>query len=310
MAIVPFHIVDAFADQPFTGNPAAIIPNATGLSDQEMQGISGELSMEAGFILPPSVSGADIRLRFFTQRGGAALSGHVALAAFASMADRGFYRVTSTGLAVKLETGVGILPVRLDLREDGRVQVSLDMPAPRFGEPVAPGEVAAALGVPATCLVHRGVGPQRVSCGFDQIVVPVCEREVMRGEFRDTESVGGLTDRLGVGGLALGCPHTHSGFADFHLRFFHPRFGANEEIASGTSMGAAAAFLVQNGLTPPGDVVELIMEQGHALGRPTLARVRVDVSDRRIETITVSGPGIVVMRGSFHFPRQMAVASG
>lgn len=310
MAIVPFHIVDAFADHPFTGNPAAIIPNATGLSDQEMQGITGELSMEAGFILPPSVSGADIRLRFFTQRGEAALSGHVALAAFASMADRGFYRVTPAGLAVKLETGAGVLPVRLDLGEDGRVQVSLELPPPRFGEPVAPGEVAAALGVPATSLVHRGVGPQRVSCGFDQIVVPVCEREVIRGEFRDNESVGSLTDRRGVGGLTLVCPATYGENADFHLRFFHPRFGTHEDIASGTSMGAAAAFLVQNGLASPGDVVELIMEQGHALGRPTLARVRVDAPERRIEKITLSGPGVVVMRGSFHFPRQMSAAAG
>ncbi len=92
MAIIPFHIVDAFADHPFTGNPAAIIPNAASLSDAEMLQITDELSMEAGFVLPPERSDADVRLRFFTSRREAPLSGHVVIAAFASMADRGFYR--------------------------------------------------------------------------------------------------------------------------------------------------------------------------------------------------------------------------
>ena len=64
MAIIPFHIVDAFADRPFTGNPAAIIPNAASLTETEMLQITDELSMEAGFVLPPEVSGADVRLRF------------------------------------------------------------------------------------------------------------------------------------------------------------------------------------------------------------------------------------------------------
>ena len=54
MAIIPFHIVDAFADRPFTGNPAAVIPNAASLTEAEMLQITDELSMEAGFVLPPT----------------------------------------------------------------------------------------------------------------------------------------------------------------------------------------------------------------------------------------------------------------
>ena len=58
MAIVPVHIVDAFADTPFCGNPAAIIPNAASLTEVEMLQITDELSMEAGFVLPPGTPGA------------------------------------------------------------------------------------------------------------------------------------------------------------------------------------------------------------------------------------------------------------
>ncbi|MBM4131505.1 PhzF family phenazine biosynthesis protein, partial [bacterium] len=105
MAIIPFHIVDAFASRPFTGNPAAIIPNASCLTEAEMLQITGELSMEAGFVLPPDNPRADLKLRFFTRRREAALSGHVVIAAFASMADRGFYRPTPEGVDLVVETG-------------------------------------------------------------------------------------------------------------------------------------------------------------------------------------------------------------
>lgn len=309
MAIVPFHIVDAFADRPFTGNPAAIVPNAAGLTTAEMLRITDELSMEAGFVLPPQAAGADVKMRFFTPRREAILSGHVVIAAFASMADRGFYRPTAEGLDLRLETGAGILPVTLTEGAEGRARITLELPAPRFGEPVPAGEVAAALDVPAEMLRLGDHGPQRVSCGFDQIVVPVADRQVIRGDFADTEAIGELTDRRGVGGITLFCPETHDRDADFHCRFFHPRVGADEDIASGTSLGAAAAYIVDQRLLPAGDRVRVITEQGHALGRPNKAEITVVTSGSRILAVELAGTGAVVMRGSFHFEHENIMAA-
>jgi len=310
MPIIPFHIVDAFAERPFTGNPAAIVPNASGLSEDDMMRITDELSMEAGFVLPPSAPGADVKLRFFTPRREAILSGHVVIAAFASMADRGFYRPLPEGLDLKVETGAGILPVTLTSLGQGRTLVTLELPQPRFGEPVPAGEVAAALDVPAESLDLNGSGPQRVSCGFDQIVVPVNDRQIIRGDFRDREAIGELTDRRGVGGVTLFCPETFRRDVDFHCRFFHPRVGADEDIASGTSLGAVAAYLVERRLVTTGDRVRIVTEQGHALGRPNTAEVTVATSGSRILAVELAGTGAVVMRGSFHFqPREVLASS-
>ncbi|MGD9547140.1 MAG: PhzF family phenazine biosynthesis protein [Candidatus Krumholzibacteriia bacterium] len=309
MAIIPFHIVDAFADHPFTGNPAAIIPNASGLSTAEMLQITDELSMEAGFILPPSIPGADIRLRFFTRRREAILSGHVVIAAFASMADRGFYKPTPEGLDVRLETGAGILPVTLGFRPDGRTLVTLELPEPRFGEPVSVGEVAAALDVPSESLGLGSHGPQRVSCGFDQIIVPVCDRHVIRGDFKGTEAIGRLTDLRGVGGITLFCPDTVHQDADFHCRFFHPRMGAAEDVASGTSLGAVAAYIVDHKLLPASERQRITTEQGHSLGRPTLAEMCVHSRNGSVLKVLLEATGVVVMRGSFHFQREAMAAN-
>lgn len=306
MAIIPFHIVDAFASRPFTGNPAAIIPNASCLNEAEMLQITGELSMEAGFVLPPDSPRADLKLRFFTRRREAALSGHVVIAAFASMADRGFYKPTPEGLDLLVETGAGLLPVRLHLSPDGQPLVTLRLPAPRFGEPVPAAEVAAALGVPESTLGLEGHGPQRVSCGFDQVVVPVNDRQVIRGGVTAIDAIGDLIDRRGAGGLTLFCPDTYGHVADYHCRFFHPRVGTDEDVASGTALGAVAAYVVEHGLMAGGEHVPVVTEQGHALGRPNLAELMVHGAAGRVTAVDLTAGGAVVMRGSFHFQRLTA----
>jgi len=308
MAIIPFHIVDAFASRPFTGNPAAIIPNASNLTEAEMFQITDELSMEAGFVLPPVMPGADVRLRFFTRRREANLSGHVVIAAFASMCDRGFYRPSAEGLSLQLETGAGLLPVTLTCGANAGASITAGMPDPRFGEPVPVGEVAVALGVPSESLCIGDHGPQRVSCGFDQIIVPVADRQTIRGVDRDSSGILELTDRLGVGGLTLICPETYGHEADFHCRFFHPHMGADEDIASGTSLAAAASYIVDRRLMPAADRVNLTMEQGHSLGRPTTAQLTVLVDNGGVCGVTLTATGAVVMRGSFHFNRSALAA--
>jgi PhzF family phenazine biosynthesis protein len=309
MAIIPFHIVDAFADRPFTGNPAAVIPNASHLTEAEMLQITDELSMEAGFVLPPETPGADVRLRFFTRRREANLSGHVVIAAFTSMADRGFYQASPEGTNIRLETGAGILPVTLTTGPGGQVLVTVELPAPRFGEPVPIDEVAAALGLPASTLHIGDHGPQRVSCGFDQIIVPVNHRDAIRGTMRDMEAIGRLTDRRGVGGITLFCPETYSREADFYTRFFHPRCGHNEDVASGTSLGAMAAYITDRKMVPGGDRIRIVTEQGHALGRPNMAQLAVVAPGGSVRSVELTTTGAVVMRGSFHFNRKARVAA-
>jgi len=309
MAIVPFHIVDAFADHPFTGNPAAIIPNAASLTEMEMLQITDELSMEAGFVLPPETPGADVRLRFFTRRREANLSGHVVIAAFASMADRGFYKPTSEGIPIRLETGAGILQVTLTSNPEGMTMITLELPPPRFGEPIPVEEVSVALGIPVEELRIGDHGPQRVSCGFDQIVVPVSDRDAIRGNFTDMEAIGELTDRRGVGGLTLFCPETFNHQADFHCRFFHPRLGGNEDVASGTSLGAVASYIVDRQMVPGDNRVRIITEQGHSLGRPNSATMNVVAPGGSVRSVELTTTGCVVMRGSFHFIRKAQMAA-
>ena len=67
---IPFHLVDVFADQPLTGNPLAVVPQADELDDSTMQSIARELGQaETTFFVAPTRTSADWRLRSFTAGG-------------------------------------------------------------------------------------------------------------------------------------------------------------------------------------------------------------------------------------------------
>jgi trans-2,3-dihydro-3-hydroxyanthranilate isomerase len=308
MATLPVDIVDAFAERPFTGNPAAIVPDASSLALAEMLRITDELQMEAGFVLPPTNPQADIRLRFFTPLREAMLSGHVIVAAFVSLADRGLFQPTRAGTRLHYETGAGLLPVVLTSGENGRTLVTFDLPLPRFGEPVPASEVAAALHLPAEILKLHDHRPQRVSCGSDVLVVPITDFNAARGAFTDKEAIRLLADQRGVGGVACFCPDTSSPGADLFCRFFYPSDGTDEDVVSGTSLGAIAAYCLDKKLLPHADHVSIATEQGHALGRPNRAVIDVRMSGPMVTQISLTATGAVVMRGELQLEQEAAVA--
>ena len=78
---LPFHQVDAFADEPFTGNPAAVMPLGEWLDDILLQDIAAEHNLsETAFIVPNTDGTADFDLRWFTPTIEVALCGHATLA--------------------------------------------------------------------------------------------------------------------------------------------------------------------------------------------------------------------------------------
>ena len=81
MTMLPLIQVDAFADRPFTGNPAAVMPLQHWLSDEILQAIAVENNLsETAFTIPDATGEADFELRWFTPGLEIALCGHATLA--------------------------------------------------------------------------------------------------------------------------------------------------------------------------------------------------------------------------------------
>lgn len=78
---IPFAQIDAFADAPFAGNPAAVMPLSAWLDDAMLQAIAAENNLsETAFIIPDASGDADFELRWFTPTAEVVLCGHATLA--------------------------------------------------------------------------------------------------------------------------------------------------------------------------------------------------------------------------------------
>ncbi len=112
MTDLPYFHVDAFADRPFTGNQAAVMPLAAWMEDSVLQAIAEENNFaETAFYVPDQSGAADYELRWFTPTveirlcGHATLaSGHIILAENPAL-DRVTFRTRKAGiLEVRRET--------------------------------------------------------------------------------------------------------------------------------------------------------------------------------------------------------------
>ena len=81
MTDLPYFHVDAFADRPFTGNQAAVMPLTQWLDDDVLQAIAEENNFaETAFYVPDQTGAADYKLRWFTPEVEIRLCGHATLA--------------------------------------------------------------------------------------------------------------------------------------------------------------------------------------------------------------------------------------
>lgn len=103
--------VDAFADRPFTGNPAAVVPLREWLADEILQAIAEENNLsETAFTVPATDGEADYELRWFTPTVEVALCGHATLASghvLLEDRDRLRFRTRRSGILVVARDGAG-----------------------------------------------------------------------------------------------------------------------------------------------------------------------------------------------------------
>ena len=141
MTNLPFFQVDAFAERPFTGNPAAVMPLERWLDDAVMQAIAAENNLaETAFLVPSDGEDADYDLRWFTPTVEVNLCGHATLAAaHVLMSGQGMRCATHAGTRTETRPG--------DLR-------ALDLPASHV-EPAELPELTRALGVTGETFLSR-----------------------------------------------------------------------------------------------------------------------------------------------------------
>ncbi len=207
---LPFFHVDAFAEAPFTGNPAAVCILSGPRASAWMQQVAAEMKLsETAFVHP---EGEGFRLRWFTPAVEVALCGHATLATAHVLWEAG--RVPTTCL-IRFHTLSGILTAA----RKGEV-IELDFPLKPATEAPAPEGLAEALGAQIVC-----AGKSE----YDWLA-EVESEEVLRGLRPDFAGLG----RLPVRGVIVTSRPSTTEF-DFVSRFFAPAVGVPEDPVTGSA---------------------------------------------------------------------------
>ncbi len=290
-------LVDAFTSTPFAGNPAAVVPDATGLDDAQMRAVAREMSRPATAFIRPATAGGDRGLRWFSPAGDElSLCGHGTVAAAHVLAARGeapegrlAFQSPRHRLAIGLE-GAGAS--RIAWFEPGCPRW-----APEEGD-LAP--VLAALELPAGA-VAGWAPPARTS--EQDLLIPVAGLEALRALAPDLAAVGRLARERGVRGVVLTARATLEPDALTHSRAFVPHLGIPEDPATGSSHAAIGVWLWETGLLPlDGGMARFRAEQGDFHGRPGRLTVEVHGVAGRAARVRVGGQAVIVLTGALSLP--------
>jgi trans-2,3-dihydro-3-hydroxyanthranilate isomerase len=128
-----FYQADVFTLQPFGGNPVAVVPDAEGLSDDQLQQIAREMNLsETVFVFPPTDKAAVVRLRIFTPTQEIPFAGHPVIGTFFVLAELGLIRAKEPVTRVLQECNIGLFPVELHVKDGQVVRVVMSQPKPEF----------------------------------------------------------------------------------------------------------------------------------------------------------------------------------
>lgn len=252
----PFTQVDVFTDEPYRGNPLAVVVDAAELTTEQMQQFANWTNLsETTFLLPPTHSDADYRVRIFTGSEEFPFAGHPTFGSAQAWLDAGGVP-KQDGVLVQ-ECGAGLVRVK---RDGGRLAFAAP-PLTRSG-PVAEADmeqIADGLRLPRQALLD---GSWLVN-GPDWIGVLLASAVEVLAIRPDFTALGDL--KVGVIG-----PHAAGAAADFEVRTFIPGDAATEDPVTGSFNAGAAQWLIGSGRAPS----LYVAAQGTALGRA--GRIHVD----------------------------------
>lgn len=286
-----FVTLDAFTTTPFCGNPCAVLPEADGLTDQQMQQIARETNMpETAFVTHSEQ--ADFRVRYFTPRSEVPFAGHPTIATSFLLAQEKMIPLEGPSVTTRLEFNIGILPVEIRLDNGKPVESIMTQALPTFGATLSAAETAPCFGLSERDL--RDDCPiQVVNTGAAFLIVAARSVEVLSKVVLDRPRLVQLLDRVGVSAAFMFSIGGFDPLVDTHARLLDPR-NAGEDPYTGSAAGCMGAFLVHHGLkTGP----KIIAEQGHFVHRPGLGVLDIRSENGAITLVRLAGPAVKTIEG-------------
>jgi len=291
---------DVFTDTRFGGNQLAVLPEAHGLSSEQMQQIAREFNYsESTFVLPPE-AGHDRRVRIFTPPREVPFAGHPNIGTAFVLASMGAFGPLDEAVTVTFEEEAGLVPVAIERRQEGRIWCELQAPQSlSLGAAVPVEDVAAAVSLAPADILTTVHAPQVASVGLPFVIAELRDADALQ---RARPDLAGF-ERLLAGGAGTGDVHLYvhvyarsSDDFDIRARMFSPLDGIAEDPATGSANCALAGLLARLDATADGESTWRIA-QGVEMGRPSVLEARTEKRRGEVTGVWVGGESVMVSEG-------------
>jgi len=293
-----YSLCDVFAEQAFAGNQLAVLPEATGLSDDQMQQITREFNFsESAFVFPPE-KGQTRKVRIFTPKQEIPFAGHPNVGTAFALAVGGAFGPIREPITVTFEEKAGNVPIAIRRREDGAIWCELQAPERlSLGKTLSPALVTAAVGLEAADVVTAAHQPMVASVGLPFVMCQLTDRRALE---RARINMSGF-DALAATGvnpdvlLYVRRADDFDGF-DIRARMFAPLDGVPEDPATGSANCALAGLLAH--LDPKGDGhFTWRIAQGVEMKRPSVLTASADKASGTITATRIGGASVLIATG-------------
>jgi PhzF family phenazine biosynthesis protein len=283
MMNIQVQIVNAFTDDGMGGNPAGVVLDADDLNDQQKLTIACKVGLsETAFV--SSSNSATFKLDFFTPTRQIAHCGHATIATFSYL--RKLNRIQQ-GINSK-QTVDGNREIFIDGNMAYMQQLS-----PNYQDIADQVDsVLNSLGVSDNDLMQNSE-PVIVNTGNSFLVIAMKNEEAVLQVKPDFDAINQISEDYDLIGYYIFSQSTRKSDRAAGARMFAPRYGINEESATGMAAGPLACFLYDSLNI---DQAEFLIEQGHLMtpASPSLITAKLNFLDNKISKLMVGGEANVM----------------
>ena len=292
-----FFTLDVFAREALAGNPLAVVVDAEGLDATQMQKIAREFNLsETVFVLPARNPINTARVKIFTPATELPFAGHPTVGTAVLLASLRAPELAGGGdLAIVLEEQVGDVHCTVRLARAGAAYAYFALP--RLPEKI--GEADANALAAALSLAPEDIGfdrhrPTVYSAGAPFCFAPVASADAIRRAKPRADLLAGAV--AGGRGAFLYTREVVDPKHAVHARMFGAGIGVAEDPATGAACAAFAGVAMEFEDAEEGEHA-LVIEQGFAMGRPSLITLGMSVEQGRLVAATIGGHAVRVAEG-------------
>lgn len=290
-----YYICDVFTDTRFGGNQLAILPEAEGLDDEQMQKIAREFNLtETTFVFPPE-AGHTRKVRIFTPTTEVPFAGHPNIGTAFTLGTAGEFGEIGSTIQVYFEEKVGVVPVSI-LKNRGK-PLACRLAAPErlsLGAVASLQSLAAAVSLDPADMVTETHPPRVASVGLPFIFAELKDRDALQRAEIDMKKLYALAEEGVTADIHL---YVHSGDDfDIRARVFAPLDGVPEDPATGSANCALAGILGHYDEVPSGRFRWRIA-QGVEMGRPSVLNAEAEKVNGTVVTTSIGGACVMVAEG-------------